>query len=193
VFCIGSAFQCGATTLNHIFIGRAVGGVGVGALRYVVFVIHHFCDADYRTACFHHSTWPKSALLKSEGRSWHSNSSQSCWGWYSDSGQGSSLVHVYLPYLFSELLSLRLTVPSSASWRIPLGVQLLPGIILGLGCFFLPPSPRLLVLHGRYGDALESLSRLRQRPPGDVLLQVLFLLTHHFGSMDLLTEFFRFP
>ena len=33
VFCIGSAFQCGASSLSHIFIGRAVGGVGVGALR----------------------------------------------------------------------------------------------------------------------------------------------------------------
>ncbi|SJK98267.1 related to transporter (major facilitator superfamily) [Armillaria ostoyae] len=32
VFCIGSAFQCGAWKLYHIFIGRAVGGLGVGAL-----------------------------------------------------------------------------------------------------------------------------------------------------------------
>ena len=35
IFCIGSAFQCGAQTLSHLFIGRALGGLGVGALRSV--------------------------------------------------------------------------------------------------------------------------------------------------------------
>jgi len=35
IFIIGSSFQCFAQQLIHIFIGRAVGGVGVGALRYV--------------------------------------------------------------------------------------------------------------------------------------------------------------
>ncbi|KAG6809898.1 hypothetical protein H0H92_014199 [Tricholoma furcatifolium] len=55
------------------------------------------------------------------------------------------------------------SIPSSASWRIPLGIQLVPGFILAVGCFFLPTSPRLLVLHGRYEDALASLARLRLR------------------------------
>jgi Sugar (and other) transporter len=80
---------------------------------------------------------------------------------------------VCLLSLLAYLLSQLSTVPSSASWRIPLGVQLLPGIVLGLGCLFLPPSPRLLVLHGQYEDALKSLARLRQRPSGDISLQVL--------------------
>lgn len=93
------------------------------------------------------------------------------------SGQGFSLVLVcddgVLPPILSTLLSV---VPSSASWRIPLAIQLIPGAILGLGCFFLPPSPRLLTLHGRYDDALESLARLRMRTleeaREDALLQV---------------------
>lgn len=67
-------------------------------------------------------------------------------------------------------------VVGSASWRIPLGIQLIPGIILAVGCFFLPPSPRLLVLHGKYDDARASLAKLRMRTPeeaeGDLLLQV---------------------
>ncbi|KAJ3558694.1 hypothetical protein NP233_g11460 [Leucocoprinus birnbaumii] len=95
VFCIGSTFQCAATTLGHVFIGRAVGGIGV--------------------------------------------------------------------------------VPGSLSWRIPLGIQLVPGIILAVGCYFLPPSPRLLVLQGQYDDALNSLAKLRLRTPeeaeDDPLLQ----------------------
>ncbi|KAG5351037.1 hypothetical protein C0989_008210 [Termitomyces sp. Mn162] len=69
-----------------------------------------------------------------------------------------------------------LAVPSSAAWRIPLGIQLVPGAILGFGCFFLPPSPRLLVLHGRYDDAMATLAQLRLRSSEearhDPLLQI---------------------
>ena len=72
-----------------------------------------------------------------------------------------------------------LIVPDSLSWRVPLAVQIIPGIILALGCSFLPPSPRLLVLQGRYDEALTSLARLRLRTPeeaeSDPLLHVRFL------------------
>ena len=62
-------------------------------------------------------------------------------------------------------------MPGSPSWRIPLAIQLIPGIILALGSIYLPPSPRLLVLQGRYDEALQSLARLRAVPgsqPSDV-------------------------
>ena len=67
-------------------------------------------------------------------------------------------------------------VPSSASWRIPLALQFIPGVSLCLGCFLLPPSPRFLVLRGRVDDAMASLARLRLRTPEeaahDPLVQV---------------------
>jgi len=49
------------------------------------------------------------------------------------------------------------------SWRIPLGLQLIPGILLGLGSFALPESPRLLILHGQREAALACLAKLRLR------------------------------
>ena len=68
------------------------------------------------------------------------------------------------------------TVEGSASWRIPLGVQLIPGIVLAIGSIFLPPSPRLLVAQGRNDEALRTLARLRLRSEHEVqddpLLQV---------------------
>lgn len=68
------------------------------------------------------------------------------------------------------------TVAGSLSWRIPLGLQLLPGILLGLGAFVLPASPRLLILQGRKEEALLSLAKLRLRPLSeartDPLIQV---------------------
>ena len=74
-----------------------------------------------------------------------------------------------------ELL-LRVIVAGSLSWRIPLGLQLFPGILLGLGAFVLPASPRLLVLQGRKEEALASLAKLRLRTLSeartDTLIQV---------------------
>lgn len=59
-------------------------------------------------------------------------------------------------------------VPGSSSWRVPLGIQLGPGILLALGCLFLPPSPRLLVMQGRTEEALRALARLRLRTPDQI-------------------------
>ncbi|KAI9574868.1 general substrate transporter [Boletus coccyginus] len=56
-------------------------------------------------------------------------------------------------------------ISGSASWRIPLALQFLPGILLCLGCFLLPPSPRFLILRGRLNDATGSLAKLRLRTP----------------------------
>lgn len=86
----------------------------------------------------------------------------------------------HLPHFAQELcpveLLLRVIVTGSLSWRIPLGLQLFPGILLGLGVFVLPASPRLLVLQGRREEALASLAKLRLRPPSeartDPLIQV---------------------
>lgn len=58
------------------------------------------------------------------------------------------------------------------SWRIPLIVQLLPGLILAIGCLILPESPRLLVLKGRIEDAHASLAKLRLRSPEDGIVQL---------------------
>lgn len=52
-------------------------------------------------------------------------------------------------------------VPGSLSWRLPLGIQILPGLLLGLGCFALLPSPRVLIVKGQYSEALASLNWLR--------------------------------
>lgn len=85
-------------------------------------------------------------------------------------------------YIF--LVVLQNLVPGSASWRIPLGIQLVPGVILALGCLFLPPSPRLLVIQGKIDEALLTLAKLRLRTPAesgtDPLLQVSAIL-YDFG------------
>lgn len=64
------------------------------------------------------------------------------------------------------------TVSGGASWRIPLAIQIFPGVLLAVGAFVLPPSPRLMIIQGDYDGALQVLARLRRRPNEDELLKV---------------------
>ena len=48
------------------------------------------------------------------------------------------------------------------AWRLPFLLQMVPGLVLGVGILFLPFSPRWLVSKGRVSEAGSSLSKLRQ-------------------------------
>lgn len=52
---------------------------------------------------------------------------------------------------------------SDAAWRIPLGIQMAPAILLLVGALFLPFSPRWLMLRGREEECLDGLAKLRGR------------------------------
>lgn len=72
----------------------------------------------------------------------------------------------HFPFYFNSSLTnflIKSLVQGSASWRIPFGIQIIPGVLLAFGSSILPPSPRLLVAQGRYDDALYALARLRKR------------------------------
>lgn len=47
-----------------------------------------------------------------------------------------------------------------ASFRIPWGLQMIPAIILSIGMYWFPESPRWLFDHGREAEALEILADL---------------------------------
>ncbi|HUJ41780.1 MAG TPA: sugar porter family MFS transporter [Candidatus Acidoferrales bacterium] len=49
----------------------------------------------------------------------------------------------------------------SGAWRWMLGLAAVPGLLLGLGMFFLPQSPRWLARHGQTEKALEVLAHIR--------------------------------
>lgn len=62
-------------------------------------------------------------------------------------------------------------IPSEWAWRLPFLLQLVPGLILGMGILSLPFSPRWLVSKGRDDEALAALARLRQLSPSDSRVQ----------------------
>ncbi|KAF8434477.1 hexose transporter [Terfezia claveryi] len=52
----------------------------------------------------------------------------------------------------------------SGSYRIPIAIQFLWAIVLSIGMFILPETPRYLIKQGRYDEAAKSMSRLRKLP-----------------------------
>jgi hypothetical protein len=55
------------------------------------------------------------------------------------------------------------TGQSEVSWRLPLALQIVPAVILGVGMLFFPDSPRWLLMKERDDDSLHALSRLRRQ------------------------------
>ncbi|KAG9127799.1 hypothetical protein FRC07_008991, partial [Ceratobasidium sp. 392] len=64
---------------------------------------------------------------------------------------------------------------SEAAWRIPLALQLVPALILGVGVIFMPYSPRWLVAQGRDAEAIKVLSMTRGLPEESELIQIEYL------------------
>ncbi|KAI0419725.1 general substrate transporter [Xylaria grammica] len=62
-------------------------------------------------------------------------------------------------------------IESSASFRLPLALQIVPALILGIGIIFFPFSPRWLALVGRNDECLASLAKLRGLPADDARVQ----------------------
>ncbi|KAL8744077.1 MAG: hypothetical protein Q9190_003638 [Brigantiaea leucoxantha] len=64
---------------------------------------------------------------------------------------------------------------SDAAWLVPICLQLIPGITLGVGMLFMPFSPRWLVHHGREAEARHVLSKLRNLESDHELIELEFL------------------
>lgn len=64
---------------------------------------------------------------------------------------------------------------SRTAWLIPITVQILPALMLAIGIFFLPESPRWLINVGREQESLKVIADLRRLPENDLLVQLEFL------------------
>ncbi|CAF4980380.1 unnamed protein product [Rotaria sp. Silwood1] len=60
---------------------------------------------------------------------------------------------------------------SSASWRIPLGLQMVPALILTIGIPFFPFSPRWLMANGREKEAMAVLNKIRSSSQQDIFIE----------------------
>jgi MFS family permease len=57
-------------------------------------------------------------------------------------------------------------IGSDVAWRLFLGLQHVPPILMAVCTPFLPESPRFLIMRGRYDEALEIIKKLHGGAPG---------------------------
>ncbi|KAJ5389731.1 uncharacterized protein N7496_000799 [Penicillium cataractarum] len=58
------------------------------------------------------------------------------------------------------------------AYRLPFLLQIIPGLVVGLGIHFFPFSPRWLALRDRNQESLQALSKLRRLPTTDETVQL---------------------
>ncbi|KAH9939500.1 general substrate transporter [Amylocystis lapponica] len=148
VFCIGVIVQAAAYKSSSILGGRFITGLGVGSLSMAVPLYN-------------------AELAPPEVR-------------------GSLVALQQLAITFGIMVSFWIDYgtnyiggtsagQSEAAWRLPISLQLVPAIVLGVGILFMPFSPRWLVNNGRDDEALMVLSSARSLPPDSDLVQIEFL------------------
>lgn len=171
VFLVGSALQAAASTDPVLFAGRAVAGVAVGMLTMVVpMYMSEISLPEIRGTLV--VTQQLSITLGILVSYWleygtHYIGGVRCAPGTPYSG-GTADSPAFDPY--SDVPAGGCTGQSEASWRIPLALQNLPALLLGIGMFFFPETPRWLLMAGQDERALRSLCRLRKLPADDPVI-----------------------
>ncbi|KXH50774.1 sugar transporter [Colletotrichum simmondsii] len=145
IFLIGSIIQAASINVPMIFIGRFIAGLSIGQLSMVVpLYLSELAPPNLRGSL---------VALQQLGITvgimiafWLDYGTQHIGG----TGDGQS----------------------PAAWRLPLALQCVPSIILGAGTFFLPYTPRWLLMKDREEDALATLVRIRRVSPTDARLKL---------------------
>ncbi|KZT73597.1 general substrate transporter [Daedalea quercina L-15889] len=148
VFCIGVLVQDTAFHPSSIFAGRLITGIGVGSLSMAV----PLYNAELAPPEVRGSLVALQQLAITFG----------------------IMVSFWIDYGTNYIGGTGAT-QSEAAWRLPIALQLVPALILGVGILFMPFSPRWLVNNGREEEALMVLSRARGLPPDSDLVQIEFL------------------
>ncbi|CEL63148.1 Quinate permease OS=Neurospora crassa (strain ATCC 24698 / 74-OR23-1A / CBS 708,71 / DSM 1257 / FGSC 987) GN=qa-y PE=3 SV=2 [Rhizoctonia solani AG-1 IB] len=148
VFVIGVIIQTAAFQPVSIFVGRFVTGLGVGSLSMAVPLYNaELAPPEVR-----------GSLVAMQQMSIVTGIMVSFWIDYGTNyigGTGES--------------------QSEAAWRIPLALQLVPALILGVGVIFMPYSPRWLVAQGRDEEAIKVLCMTRELPEDSEVIQIEYL------------------
>lgn len=145
VFAVGSAIACSASALPQLFVGRCIAGVGEGLFLSVVTVY----AIEVAPASTRGRMGTAVQLFITIGLASGASSFQSSERLYA---------HILVLGYFVCYGTSRL--PSSLSWRFPLGMQAVVAMVLCIGSPFLPHSPRWLRHVGRDAEADASWIKL---------------------------------
>lgn len=142
IFIVGSIIQTASaintTSLSQLYVGRFVGGFGVGLISAVVpTYVGENANREIRGRCI-------------------------------GTMQLFNVTGIMISYFVNYGVSRQITdATNSAQWRIPFALQMLPGLMLLL-VFFQNESPRWLVEKNRLAEAKHALAHVRGLPEDDV-------------------------
>lgn len=175
IFTLGTGFQVGAQNPAMLFAGRIIGGIGIGMFSMVI----PLYQAEIAPPELRGSLVSLQQLSITVG---------TCISFWLDYGfnfiggrecNPAGVAHnVAYPSGVFDPFSARghgCTGQKTVSWRVPLALQLIPAWILFFGMFFLPFSPRWLMIKHRDDDCISSLARLRRRSYDDPLVVAEYL------------------
>ncbi|MDE5418102.1 sugar porter family MFS transporter [Labilibaculum sp. DW002] len=99
---------------------------------------------------------------------------------------------ILLAFFSNYLIS---SIVETESWRWMLGVQAIPSAIFFFLLFYIPASPRLLVLKGKSVEALGLLKRLASLNPEKELKEIeeSMIEDSNSGNANLFSKAYRFP
>ncbi|KAK9470705.1 general substrate transporter [Dipodascopsis tothii] len=159
IFVIGSTFQCAGISISMLFGGRAVAGLAIGMLTMVVpLYMAEISPSEIR-----------GGLVVLQQLNITFGILISFWIDYGTNYIGGTRCDPSTPYTDGDSFDPYLDAPngctgqSSASWRLPFALQIVPALILGLGMKFFPFTPRWLLTQDRNDEALAVLARLRRK------------------------------
>ncbi|QQK46646.1 Major facilitator superfamily domain, general substrate transporter [Penicillium digitatum] len=130
IFTLGGGLQTGAKTIAYLYSGRCLAGLGVGFLTMMIPL--------YQAEICHPSIRGRVTGLQQ----FMLGIGSLCAGWI---GYGT-----YTGFAAND----------NAQWRLPLGLQIAPAVLLGLLISFFPESPRWLIDHNRAEEGLRTLAKL---------------------------------
>ncbi|KAK4966991.1 hypothetical protein LTR66_012010 [Elasticomyces elasticus] len=144
IFLVGSIIQttCGlnSKSLTQLYVGRVIGGFGVGLISAVVpTYIGENANKEIRGRCI-------------------------------GTMQLFNVTGIMLSYFVNYGINKSVSSSSASQWRIPFALQMLPGALLLAGIIFQNESPRWLVEKNRLEEARSALARVRGKSMDDALV-----------------------
>lgn len=173
IFTLGTGFQVGAQNPAMLFAGRVIGGIGIGMFSMVIPLYQaEIAPPELRGSLV--SLQQLSITIGTTIAFWLDYGMHFVGGTHCDPA-GVNAYDDKGTFLPSIAHGHTCMGEKTISWRLPLALQLIPAWILFFGMFFLPFSPRWLMLKHREDDCIASLSKLRRRAADDPLLVAEFL------------------
>ncbi|BGP33647.1 hypothetical protein JCM10296v2_005451 [Rhodotorula toruloides] len=179
IFVLGAALQAGATNNGYLFGGRAVAGLAVGTLTmvvppYIAEASQNSLEIPLNEEEILAPAHLRGSLVALQQLNITIGILLSYWIAYGTSHIGGTRCAPGVPYngpvgadgnptfdAYHDVPAGGCTGQSASSWRIPIALQILPAILLGVGMFWMPYSPRWLTEVGRNEEAKNTLAYLR--------------------------------